>query len=298
MFAKQIVAGLRVVLAIIAVLCLLLGTGGFLMLFVFTSPTNVPPKELISILAIIALLIVLGVLLVYFAMRRMRKDFAAYQVSCDLRQANPTSPWLWREDWQLKTVLAKQYDELPFVLTIILCVLLATVFVAAIYYSSFTVSYTAKALLKSIFSAVAFLVVFFWAGCEIFRIVKFGRSVLLIETLPGEIGGSIRGTVVTRQFPVPKDGFTVKLICRKPMSINYRGEGKVIWKTDARIEEPGKNDEGGQTIRFAADLPAGVEETKIDPPEKISWWLQVRAAVNPINYAADFEVPVFKLNDR
>jgi len=290
---KHLITAVRFVLIVVAVLCLLLATLGFITLFIFSSPENIPAKDLMSHLVIIGLLIVMGLIILYFAMKKMRDDFSAYEVSRDFRRIYPQQPWLWRKDWQQRIISCKQYDEMPFVLTVVICVVLAAIFVATIYYSSLSSAYTTKVAAKSILSTVAFLFVFCWAGAEILRVFMFGRSYFELETMPGILGETIRGKIVMRDFDASGDDFSVKLVCRQTTCTSYFGAGAVLWEGVGRIEEAGKEGAKKQFVRLSAAIPKDMPETKIGGAGATSWWVEVRVKLRPVAYNADFEVPVF-----
>ncbi len=96
-----------------------------------------------------------------------------------------------------------------------------------------------------------------------------------------------------KDFAAPPDSFSAKLLCRKTNNITYSGPGKIIWQDEVNIDEIDKQKEGKQFLRFCANIPKELEQTKIDSPGKVSWWIQLTAAMGFMDYSADFEIPVF-----
>lgn len=131
---------------------------------------------------------------------------------------------------------------------------------------------------------------------------KFGVSVLELETVPARPGGRLRGVVRTRVAPGdlrPGEGFTVRLRCVRRASYRDRdGDTRVgeetLWLDEARGRgRVGRG--GGLEVPVDIAIPAGSSSTEMLPEDdRVLWRLELSAAVPGVDYAAQFEVPVFR----
>ena len=130
------------------------------------------------------------------------------------------------------------------------------------------------------------------------RYLKFGRSNLELETLPGCVGGWLAGTVHTPASLHEAETVRVTLRCIRSET---HGSGKdrrthdsTIWEDEQTLAcplPPGR--EGGTTIPVSFRIPPDCQPTFDSTRDDIVWRLRVTAAVPGADYAADFAVPVF-----
>jgi hypothetical protein len=132
---------------------------------------------------------------------------------------------------------------------------------------------------------------------------KFGTSIFDLATRPGVVGHGLAGTVRAMSSVLPTDGFAVSLSC---VNARTTGTGKsrsttetIRWQDETRVQ--GQRTSGGPgqgivtTIPIRFRVPDDVAPTDdTDPSDCIIWRLQVSAAVPGVDYAAVFEVPVFR----
>lgn len=129
---------------------------------------------------------------------------------------------------------------------------------------------------------------------------KFGRSYFSLETLPGVVGGHLRGDLVIVGPLVAMEGMDVSLNCIRSTTKRRGGERRTerdtIWRVFKRLE--------ARSTRF------GEEETHLpidfqipyecrscddsDSDDSVSWELEVRASVPGVDLNLDFDVPVYK----
>jgi len=135
---------------------------------------------------------------------------------------------------------------------------------------------------------------------------KFGTSVFDLATRPGVVGHGLAGTVRTATTVLPTEGFAVSLSCvnaRTKGTGNSRSTTETIrWQDEARVQ--GQRTSGGPgqgivtTLPIRFRIPDDVAPTDdADPSDRIIWRLRVSAAVPGIDYAATFEVPVFRTEE-
>ena len=130
---------------------------------------------------------------------------------------------------------------------------------------------------------------------------KFGTSIFHLDAVPVEPGGWLRGTVETgvpyRNAPV--EGFRVQLACIQRSSYydtdnERRVREDLLWETETHVH--GGRAGGAPTVSLPIDLglPANQPPTEMTPPDdRILWRLSLHASVPGVDYAAQFEVPVF-----
>ncbi|MGD2071195.1 MAG: hypothetical protein PVI57_21180 [Gemmatimonadota bacterium] len=130
---------------------------------------------------------------------------------------------------------------------------------------------------------------------------KFGVSVLELETVPARPGDRLRGVVRTGVSPrhLPSgQGFTVRLRCVRRASYRDRdGDTRVSEETLWLEEEEGQGRVGrGRGVDVPVDVlvPADAPSTEMLPEDdRVLWRLELWAPVPGVDYAAQFEVPVF-----
>jgi hypothetical protein len=132
---------------------------------------------------------------------------------------------------------------------------------------------------------------------------KFGISVLELATTPGVVGHGLAGSVRVGSTVLPAGGFLATLSC---VNIRTTGAGKsrsisetLRWQDQQAVAAQrtgGRTREGIATVipvRFRIPEDA-VPTDDADPDDRIVWRLDVTAAVPGVDYAATFEVPVFR----
>ena len=217
----------------------------------------------------------------------------------ELQARYPEEPWQHREDWAagqvrssaqptliLSTVFATFWNLIPLPLLFMLP-------------GEVLEKGNRLALIGLIFPAAG-LGLIVWAVRNIIRVRKFGSPTLQLETLPGVIGGSLAGVVRTGRPLRPEQGFALVLD-----GINRRttGAGKSR-STQERIlhqqtltvplEQIGQ-DATGSTIPLRFAIRFDAPPTNHDDADNAYLWrVSVAAEVPGVDYAANFEVPVFR----
>jgi hypothetical protein len=109
------------------------------------------------------------------------------------------------------------------------------------------------------------------------------------------VGGALQGTIRLSHIVRPPDGFKLKLSCINIVatrgSSNSSTSERILW-TDEQQAGTGV----GDTVPVAFYIPQDCRETYFDNADNIVLWrLQVTAKGPGVDYAAQFEVPVFKV---
>ncbi|MEE8349406.1 MAG: hypothetical protein V3R94_07540, partial [Acidobacteriota bacterium] len=170
------------------------------------------------------------------------------------------------------------------------------------------------ALLILIFPLVG-LFMLIWAIRATLRWKKFGESTLELQTLPGILGGDLRGTINTRIKGYPEDGFQLELTCvqRSPgqsspsetaspgttpgirlgRTSRRQDQERILWQENIRVDAA-QLFQGfqGTACPVAFAIPADCRPT--DSTEGVSWRMTAAGALPGVDYDSIFEVPIFK----
>lgn len=229
-----------------------------------------------------------------------RSGHARRRAVAALRTQHPGRPWLWRPEWATGRVPGGARATTLFA------------WLFAIVWNALTAplvwkfpEYARDEPLMWI--ALAFPVVgvglVVWAVRATLRWLRYGRSVFELATLPGVVGGQLRGTVHVRTLLRPERGFDARLTCVNRVS---RGHGKnrstwehIRWQETARVEA-GRAVAGplGTAIPVTFTIPYEARPSSPEPSDDmIVWRLEVSAEVSGIDFHAHFEVPVFRTEE-
>jgi hypothetical protein len=206
--------------------------------------------------------------------------------------AHPGEPWLWREDWAARRITDDSRRQMWF----------AWVFAALWNLVSFPSAFFAvrsalnegnhAALVALLFPAIG-VGLLVWALRATLRYRRFGVSHLELATLPAAVGHSLEGTLRTPAGLRPAEGFRVVLSCIRRVTT---GSGKdrstsesVLWQEERTLAGT------GASVPLAFAIPADAAPCDaIRGSDGTLWRLDVSAEVPGVDYAAQFEVPVFR----
>ena len=215
---------------------------------------------------------------------------------------HPDEPWLWREDWasgRLEDSGRKGEYALWVFATLWNLIAIPS---AVLALREVQRTGNRLALIALLFPAAGVGVIVAAVRSTI-RQRKFGVSSLELATKPGVVGHGFAGTVHLASTLLPPGGFLATLSC-----INLRTTGTgddrstretIRWQEQQKA--PGQRESGGPgrgvvtavPVRFR--LEGDVAPTNdADPNDRIVWRLELAADVPGVDYAATFEVPVFR----
>lgn len=131
---------------------------------------------------------------------------------------------------------------------------------------------------------------------------KYGISVLELKTIPAYIGEHLKGTIKTGvpSRSQPSKGFNLRLVCVERHSYSDKDGDKQVSERELWREEQqvyGFVSGTGPTIDLSVyfAIPSDMPISQIIPKDdRTLWRLKASASTPGVDYAADFEVPVFE----
>jgi hypothetical protein len=140
-----------------------------------------------------------------------------------------------------------------------------------------------------------------WAIRTTLRYRKYGMSRLELSTIPGTIGRSLTGTVRVGTSLQSESGFDVRLTCIHRVTTrsgkNSSVQERILWQEQTQAQGQSSRDPSGMSTRIpiAFVIPADAQPSEgRNSRDQIVWRLEVSASVPGVDYAATFEVPVFR----
>src|SRR5208282_911503 len=211
-----------------------------------------------------------------------------------LRAANPGAPWMWREDWargEVRTSARRDANRLT-VFAIAWCVATFPILFIAPHRAIRSADYFA---IPSLIFPLIGLVMLAWAMRTRRRIRQYGESRFVMASVPGQIGGSLAGSIHPDKPPAAGQRVALELAC-----INRTSRGTwhnlttwdwILW----RAEQTSMSDSTG-SIPVAFLIASDCRPTDdSNPKSRIVWRLSAKASGAAGRYRAEFEVPVFRI---
>ena len=131
---------------------------------------------------------------------------------------------------------------------------------------------------------------------------KFGISFLHLKTIPAFLGDVFRGKIETG-VPLKKQTekeFTVRLICAKRTSrLDKEGDRRVsekkLWSEEQSVFGNISNTGPTFSVNVNFTIPNDLLTSELYPEDdRTLWRLEIASAVKGVDYAAQFEVPIYK----
>lgn len=215
-----------------------------------------------------------------------------------LRAANPDAPWMWREDWaagDIRTSARRDANRLT-IIAIAWCIATFPIFLITPHRALQGADYFAIPAL--IFPLVG-VVMLMWAMRMRRRVREYGESRFVMASVPGQIGGSLTGSIHVERPPLPGEQVAVELEC---INRTTRGNWHSLTTWDWllwRAAQTSISDSTGR-IPVAFMIPADCPPTDDSNREsRIVWRLSAKAGgasrESSMEYRAEFEVPVFRI---
>jgi hypothetical protein len=272
-----------------------LGGGLFFLYTLFASPQNIKGNNTAVGVAIAALFVFVGGGLIFASF----KGYGLLKKQAALQDANPSTPWLWRNDWAARR--AESLSQKSYIGAWILAAL-GNLFLFPFLFGM------VPQLARQRNPAVIFVLAFCSLG--VFLIVRairatirhdrFGDSYFEFGSLPFSPGERLSGRIQLRFETQAAHGIDLRLSCVRRV-ITAAGKNRstsniTLWQADKNVPSgavgPGPL---GRAIPVDFELPAEALDTNHnDPDDQLLWLLHAAADVPGVDYSDDFEVPVFR----
>ncbi len=133
-----------------------------------------------------------------------------------------------------------------------------------------------------------------WAARRTIRWRLYGESRFSLATLPGQVGGSLEGTLHIDRPPPATQPVSLRLTCiNRTRSGGNDSNDWIVWSDDSSAVS-----DGGGAIPIAFYIPENCRPTDdSDSRDRIIWRLSASAPGEGVPYAAEFEVPIFKVKE-
>ena len=217
------------------------------------------------------------------------------------RSRNPDEPWLWRDDWAAGLIKGSNQSVILIWLAALVLNLIVTPYSLSVVGIVVLERGDVAALIILMFplAGAVFLV---WAIRATLHRNKFGTSFLKLETLPGVIGGHLKGVIRIPVALLLEEDPLLILTCTRRTSIGSNSDSdyeKILWQERQVIrKERIKAQPHGSSIPFTFDIPYKVEETDRETVNNpLLWHLEAAASVPGVDYEAKFQVPVFRTQE-
>jgi Protein of unknown function (DUF3592) len=217
----------------------------------------------------------------------------------ELRALHPSLPWLHKQEWRTGRIPSSRAD---LVTSSVLAVLWNAISAPLIFLVPREVGRgNLLALIGAIFPLVG-AGLLWWAGRNVFRRMKFGESLLEMESVPGVIGGRLAGVVRTTRNLEQARSFEATLSAvgktRSRKGDDRGTEETILWQKSQTLVPPSPVRGTTLSIPVAFAVPADQPPTdESDPDRQIVWRLTLGADVPGLDYEVTFEVPVFRTGD-
>ncbi len=213
--------------------------------------------------------------------------------------ANPSSPWLWRQDWAASRVESKNKSSAIgwWIAAVLVNMLSLPTSLAAI--SQGLKAQDPKYLVPAGFELIGLIVLFAAIGATI-RFERFGKTYFEMNSLPFSPGSRVAGSIHVQLHMDAAHGVDLKLSCIRRIvtgSGDNRSTQKVpLWEDSKNIRATSLN-RGPLDSRIPVEfaIPADAFQTDHDnPSDQVQWVLKANADVPGVDYSDEFELPVFR----
>jgi hypothetical protein len=214
------------------------------------------------------------------------------------RHESSEKPWLKRKDWAAGRIVSSVRKA-----SLLLWVIVFVWFVISAMISLFVTlpqhnPVIRNGLLSLIFAT--WLAVIFFAVRTTATWRRFGKSIFEMDFVPAAMGGTLKGEINIPEKLRPEHGWHLALSCVRRTTTgptnNLRTTERVLWRDEKwlRSDLPQTNADASAVPVFFR-LPADKPESTPATGDGIHWRLEAWARLIGPDFAAAFEVPVYKL---
>lgn len=215
----------------------------------------------------------------------------------ELAVLHPEEPWLQKDEWRSGRISSTARPA--FLMSLVFAILWNAISAPLVFLVPREWSKGNVAALIGLLFPLVGVGLLVWAGRNLLRLWKFGDSVFEMASVPGVIGGRIAGTVRTRTSLAPRDGIDVRLSAlvraRVGSGDDARTEEHILWQKSQPVSPSPGPGRLATAIPVAFEIPENLPPSdSSDPNHQYIWRVDVTADVPGIDFATQFEVPVFR----
>jgi hypothetical protein len=237
-----------------------------------------------------------GLIFLLFGVRAKKQA-----IEQSLKKVEEEKPWLRRKDWAAGRIVtaSKQNSLLLWIIVFFWCA--ASFAISLVVVPGQLMRGNHAALIALVFPVIGVALILF-ACRTTFAWRRFSKSIFEPKSVPTAAGGVLQGEI---QFPgtaQPEHGWHLALSCiRRTVSgpiNNLRTTEKILWQDEKwlRPDLPKKNP-GTISLPVFFPLPGDKPESSPDDGNGTIWRLEAWGRFPGPDFRAEFEVPVFKLDE-
>jgi hypothetical protein len=216
-------------------------------------------------------------------------------------EANPDTPWLWRADWasSRSQSLTRNQVFAWWIGTLLVGMIAVPVALGAL--PSLLPHRDPKALIVIGFLLLP-LILLVGALRSTIRRIRYGRTYFEFNSLPFVPGRRLTGQIQLSAPAAPAHGMNLRLSCiRRFVTGSGEDQSKnefILWQDERNVPEHELMvGPLGTSIPVDFAIPEdAVETNQQHASDQLVWVLHAQADVRGVDYADDFEVPVFRLS--
>ena len=211
-----------------------------------------------------------------------------------LKRAHPEQPWMWKPEWAAGRIRSSNRGTaiVAWVMALFWNGVSLPVAVLALPEALERGEYGALFVLIFPLIGVGLLV---WAMRATIRLRKFGNSTFELNTRPGVVGGRLAGVIQTSLTEPPEGGMTVSLSCVRKYRSGKNTRQQLLWEEEINVPQLrlGRGPQGFYApVEFLIPYDCRPHDDS-NPRDRITWNLSASAETPGVDFAAQFDVPVF-----
>jgi hypothetical protein len=218
-----------------------------------------------------------------------------------LQVQNPDKPWMWRDDWA-SGVIKDSNKGSAIGIWIFTVIWNAISFPVAFLAWPQLAEKTWMALIVLLFPFVG-VIMLISAIYQTLRSMKFGTSKCHLERVPIVPGRAFRGDIELNTDAAPANGYKLRIVSIRAVTTrtgrNRSTTEHLLWDSEIVVESPAAmRSPMGTRVPFQFATPPDAHPTdESDSYDRYIWRLSAKAEVPGVDYAAQFEVPVFQTGE-
>lgn len=209
-----------------------------------------------------------------------------------LQQSHPDEPWRWRTDWAEGRIEAGTRAAVLFP------------WIFALFWNGVSsgvwfvlpreLARGNRLVLIALLFPLIGVGLLIWAVRATIRFRRFGKSFFELASTPVPIGGQIAGLISTQHPLEDAESVKLRLACVRREQSGDSTTEHLLWEDEKTLEADAIRTTGGIPVFFNIPADAQPASPTLSLP-RVIWRLQASAKVPGVDYAAQFELPVFQV---